>query len=373
MNTIKIPALEFHQGKSKLHRMFCFVIDGKKIHDFASISRIKRDANETLIGYQRPEVLNHVREIRRYLDESDGPMIPNAIVVSFTKNVSFEHNKNVGEDMGSALSASGTLSIIINGASEEDRPGWIVDGQQRTAAIRDANLTSFPVCVVAFVASNDAEQREHFVRVNSAKPLPKDLIFELLPETDGLLPRQYLGKREAARITGRLNSKPDSPFYRRIRMPTCPTGIISYRAILKMIENSFREGALYDLTAMYPQDADKEIFSFLCDYWTAVSETFQDAWNLIPARSRLTHGCGISAMGYLMDEIGHKVGLNSTDRRSGMRNELFKIKSRCSWTSGAWIFDNGSQITWNGIQNTPKDITMLTNKILNEYRQLSIN
>ncbi len=28
---------------------------------------------------------------------------------------------------------------------DEDKPGWIVDGQQRSAAIRDARIDSFPV------------------------------------------------------------------------------------------------------------------------------------------------------------------------------------------------------------------------------------
>lgn len=370
MNIIQLPAIEFKQGKAKLHRMFCFVVDGKRIHEFASVSRIKRDSNEVLIGYQRPEVINHVREIRRYLDESDGPMIPNAIVVSFTNSVKFEPVEDGKAKDGSLSCSVGTLSINIGNSSEQDRPGWIVDGQQRTAAIRDSAIGSFPICVVAFVAANEAEQREHFVRVNSSKPLPKDLIFELLPETDGLLPRQYLGKREAAKLAGRLNTRPGSPFYRKVRMPTCPTGIISYRAVLKMIENSFREGALYDLMVLHPSNSDAEIYSFLYDYWTAVSDTFQDAWGLLPTKSRLTHGCGIVAMGHLMEEIGHKIGLNSPNRCALMRNELFKMKNKCAWTSGVWTFENGSQAAWNEIQNTPSDISKLTNRILYYYRNM---
>ena len=53
------------------------------------------------------------------------------------------------------------------------KPGLIVDGQQRAAAIREARIDSFPICATAFIANDDREQREQFILVNSTKPLPK--------------------------------------------------------------------------------------------------------------------------------------------------------------------------------------------------------
>ena len=61
---------------------------------------------------------------------------------------------------------------------DENRPAWIVNGQQRMAAICSAKIKSFPICVVGFIASDDGEQREQFILVNSTKPLPKGLIYE---------------------------------------------------------------------------------------------------------------------------------------------------------------------------------------------------
>ena len=66
---------------------------------------------------------------------------------------------------------------------DEDKPGWVVDGQQRTAAIREARSRAFPICVTAFITDSDADQRSQFILVNSTKPLPKGLIHELLPTT----------------------------------------------------------------------------------------------------------------------------------------------------------------------------------------------
>jgi len=60
----------------------------KRRGDFAQISRLSRNDDECIAGYQRPEVLSHIAEIRNYL-ESEMPMLPNAIVVAFDSRVEF--------------------------------------------------------------------------------------------------------------------------------------------------------------------------------------------------------------------------------------------------------------------------------------------
>jgi len=59
-----------------------FAVDGKKLPLFAAVSRIRRDGDADVEGYQRPEVLSHIASIRRYL-ESGSPMIPNALCNRF--------------------------------------------------------------------------------------------------------------------------------------------------------------------------------------------------------------------------------------------------------------------------------------------------
>src|SRR3954463_8559411 len=126
---LRLPAIEIVQGT---RRIYSFAVDGKVIHDFAAVSRVHRD-DEALQGYQRPEVLSHIRAIRRYL-ESDGAMLPNAIVFAFDERVTFVR---AGQDLGFA--AVGELVIPVDEAlGEDERPALIVDGQQRSAAIRDA-------------------------------------------------------------------------------------------------------------------------------------------------------------------------------------------------------------------------------------------
>src|SRR3954464_6821073 len=83
---LRVPALEVKQGS---RRIYCFAVDGKRLHDFTTVSRVHRDASANLRGYQRPEVMSHIRAIRRYL-ESAGALLPTAIALAFEPSVRFE-------------------------------------------------------------------------------------------------------------------------------------------------------------------------------------------------------------------------------------------------------------------------------------------
>lgn len=180
---LRLPALEVRQGN---RRIYCFAIDGKKLHSFAAVSRVRRDDSSTLQGYQRPEVLKHIRGIQRYL-ESDNAMLPNALVLAFDDSVRFDTTAR--RSNGIDYSIPGELVIPVDESlPDEDKPALIVDGQQRSAAIRDADLAEFPVAAVGFIADTQEDQRSQFILVNNTKPLPKGLIHELLPETSGHLP-----------------------------------------------------------------------------------------------------------------------------------------------------------------------------------------
>ena len=212
-----VPALKVKQGKNRV--LYSFAVDGKQLHKFAAISRISRDDEQEIEGYQRPEVQAHINEIRAYL-ESDNPMIPNALVIAFDKRVKFEPSQP-GIPTTKSDSQTGTLLIPIEkNANDADKAGWIVDGQQRTAAIRDAEIKKFPMCAVGFVAKTDAEQREQFILVNSTKPLPKGLIYELLPSTEAKLPTLLAKRKFPSMLLGRLNRDPGSPFEKMIQTPT---------------------------------------------------------------------------------------------------------------------------------------------------------
>lgn len=291
-------------------------------------------------------------------------MVPNALVVAFDSRVKFRpaDKKRNGE-----YSRPGTLSIPLNA---DQKPGWIVDGQQRSAAIRDADVSSFPVAITAFVADDLAEQREQFILVNSTKPLPKSLVFELLPDTNAQLPRKLNQRKFPAEIMTRLNFQEDSPFAGRIKMHTNPDGTIQDTSVLRMIENSLSDGVLYGYR---DRDSDRgdidAIAAVLSQYWSTVAKVFDDAWCLPPRRSRLTHGAGIISMGFLMDAIYDRFCASGNLSSAEVEAELQKVAPSCRWTNGFWELGPGVSRRWNELQNTPSDIQLLTNYIMACYLQ----
>jgi DGQHR domain-containing protein len=158
-------------------------------------------------------------------------MLPNAIVVAFDKRVRFEPSDvQLG---GPAYTRIGTLVIPIDESlPDANRPGWIVDGQQRVAAIRDAEVKRFPLCITAFIKASAKEQREQFILVNSTRPLPKGLIYELLPTTENRLPSALQRRRFPAYLLDRLNHDDNSPLACIIQTPTAPKGLINDNSIL---------------------------------------------------------------------------------------------------------------------------------------------
>jgi len=361
---ITVPALEITQSPGRV--LYTFAVDGKAIPSFATVSRVRRQGEE-LHGYQRPEVLSHIAEIRSYL-ESDSPMIPNAVVIAFDSRVRFEP----AAIRATGFSRTGKLHIpLVKDALDADKPGFIVDGQQRLAAIRDAAIDSFPICVTAFVANDLHEQTEQFILVNSTKPLPKSLIYELLPNTDAILPSLLQRRRFPAYLLDRLNREDASPLKGLIQTPTSPQGVIKDNSMLRMLENSLSDGVLYRYRRGSEDKADSEtMIRVLHGFWGAVRDVFDDAWALPPKRSRLMHGAGVVSMGFMMDAIAERHRRMPVPGDDAFATDLRPMRDVCRWTDGYWDFGPGQQRKWNEIQNTSKDIQLLSNYLLGQYKAL---
>lgn len=366
---LRLPALKINQGEKTI---YSFSVDGKKLPEFTTISRIARDDEANLSGYQRTESRKHTNDIRNYI-ESENPMIPNSLVVAFDERVKFESLDDAPSS--NEYSQHGWLIVPIDHEEESvDRPGWVVDGQQRLAAIRKAEVEEFPVSVTAFITSSIAEQREQFILVNSTKTVKRSLIYELLPGTDTELPKKFRKKKFPSRLLARLNHDDDSPLRGKIKTPTTHGGIIKDNSVLKMLINSLSDGALYYFRESETGEPDvEEMIKLLKNYWTAVGEVFPKAWNLKPRKSRLTHGAGITAMGFVMDAIVDTYrwdyGLEDVPTVEQFRHQLEPLGKYCNWTSGYWDFEDGKR-EWNDLQNLAKDIRPLTNYLLAHYREI---
>lgn len=362
---LRLPCLRLEQTAERV--LYSFAVDGKLVSQFAVITRIHRDKDHRVHGYQRPEVISHIAEIRSYI-ESDRPMIPNAVVLAFDSRVRFEPDRRAKANG----TTPGTLIIpIITSGKDDEKPGFVVDGQQRLAAVREAQVKHFPLFVTAFITDDLAEQTEQFILVNSTKPLPKGLIYELLPVTEAPLPRLLHRRRYPAQLLDRLNLDPESPFHQLVKTPTCPDGFVNHNAVLRMVEQSLTDGSLYRLRKTSTKEAATEsMLALLKNFWTAVRDVFPEAWGIHPKRSRLMHGAGIVSMGLLMDTIADRFRDETVPTPTLFHDQLLPLQAVCRWTDGVWYFGPGQQRKWNEIQNTSKDIQLLADHLLMMYRNL---
>jgi DGQHR domain-containing protein len=348
-----------------------FTLTSEELLQVADISRITRDESGNLIGYQRPDVRQHVQNIVDYLN-SGSVIFPNSIILALSSVVRFKQSRGPGNDDGFAK--AGTLEIPIPLGSGA-KPAWIVDGQQRALALAKCENPNLPVPVNAFIADDIELQRDQFLRVNSAKPLPRGLITELLPEVGSNLPANLSAKKMPSAICDWLNREKSSPFHGMIRRASTsneqkPQAFIADNSIVKMVEESLSQpsGCLFPYRNIATGETDFEgITTLLVTYWSAVRDVFPEAWGKPPTKSRLMHGAGIRAMGRLMDRIMPFVNLRHGEAKTDIVRELRLIAPICRWTNGRWEEMDG--IKWNDLNNVPRHINILSNVLIRGYLQ----
>ena len=363
---LRLNALRIEQTSNVA--LYVFGINGRLIPRFAAVEEANRSKEGVLSGYQRPKIERHINEIAEYLRQQ-GALLPNAIVVSFDSPVTFRPSPH---SIRSEWGVTGTIEIHLP-KMQQPKPALIVDGQQRVAALAklDGNK-DLPVVVVGFHAPSDAIRREQFVLVNKTKPLPRDLLNELLPHISTQLPRGWTLRRTSAAVLEILRFDKSSPFYRRIRGLGSPadSASISQAAVLDVIEKSIRRGGvLSEFSGPAPTQRDlKSMATIVKVFFLGVRSVWPHAWSGSPWSSRLVHGAGISAMGFLMDEIMGEVDATRPRAVQSVTRRLGRIRDRCAWTSGRWP---RLRRDWDEIQNTSQDKKMLADYLLAEYKRRS--
>lgn len=338
--------------QAKKFTVFAFCAKAKDILEFAQIDRIGRESDGTLKGFQRPQVSNHINEIRAYLAQEDA-VLPNSVVVAFTSGIDVKKNAD-----------GGTATITIS--ADDATQGFVVDGQQRLSALQGLPEKDFEVFVSGILCSNEEELRKQFILINNTRPLPKTLIYELLPTVDGL-PHRLSSRAAAAALVERLNYDESSSLHGQIKQHTNPAGTLQDTVIQKVIMSSLSDGALRELART--ENPDDSQYQLVSNFYGAVQKTFPEAWeNHKPRTSRLVHSAGIMAMGYVMDylySISHSID------ESFFAKALSPLSPHCAWTEGYWHFGMDNRRPWNDISFVPKDYLALSQYLIRNLKAQS--
>jgi DGQHR domain-containing protein len=350
------------------HPLYLFTLTASELLRIADVSRVSRDSTGALLGYQRPEVKKHVRNITEYLN-GDQVLFPNSVILALSSDAVFKQVRGPKVDPG--IAEAGTLYIPLPKPGQP-KPAWIVDGQQRALALSQCKRQDFPVPVNAFVADEVDLQRDQFLRVNNTKPLPRGLITELLPEVSTLLPSNLAVRKAPAALCDLLNRDPESPFKGLIRRSSQDeaarsAAVVTDTAVVKMLQDSLSSpsGSLFPYRNIASGETDfGAVRKLLLLFWTAVRDVFPEAWGKPPTRSRLMHGAGICAMGRLMDKVMGSIDIHGARAPQLVRAELARIKPLCHWTDGTW---EEIGLAWNEVQNTPQHLRLLSSVLLRAY------
>lgn len=337
-NQREFTAVSANQARAT--RVFTFAAKVQDILEICEISRAGRSGSGELFGFQRPQIAAHIQEIRDYIGREDA-VLPNAIVVGF-----FQRDV--------AIKPLGDNTFRLSVSIARGKPGFIVDGQQRITAISHSDRKDFEVFVSCVLCRDEEELRRQFILINNTRPLPKALIYELLPQVSEL-PKRLNARAFAAELTERLNYSPESSLHGLIYMHTNPTGVIKDTAIQKVIMYSADAGAIRD----YPKASGRKDFSFelISNFYGAVSDVFPSEWKgHTPRTSRLVHGAGVVSMGFVMEALYSRTG--NSERRVFVR-KLKPIVPKTAWASGQWKFQDGSVVKWDEIENTHRQIQRL--------------
>ena len=338
--------------QSSSHEVITIAARASEILQFARIDRAGRTSEGVLRGFQRPQIASHIVEIRDYL-RTDDAVLPNPIVVAFTDHVE-------------VVSRDGQV-VEITIQVDDEVPGFVVDGQQRLTALSGLPDKDFQVFVSVLVCQDLEELRRQFVLINSTRPLPKALIYELLPGVRGL-PKRLTSRSFAATLTERLNFDCDSSLRGLIYQHTNPAGIIRDTSLQKVIMQSASDGAIREFSR---EEQFGKGFYLISEFFSAVQKVFPEDWaGHNPKTSRLVHGAGIVAMGFVMETIAARSGATTA---AEFAEGLKPLKGRVAWTSGYWQLSESERVPWNAVENTPRQIMALAQHLVGIVRPTTVH
>jgi hypothetical protein len=131
-----------------------------------------------------------------------------------------------------------------------------------------------------------------------------------------------------------------------------------------VIMRSVSDGAIRE----YPESKQlTKGYQLLNAFFWAVREIFPDDWNdHTPKSSRLVHGAGIQALGYVMELL---VGRDGAQTKEEFMRGLSVLQGRTAWTSGSWRFSDTEEVPWNKLENTSRQINGLAQHLVSIVRR----
>lgn len=334
---LEAVGLEVRQS-SLVMDLYVFTIDGKTIAKQLGVRRMKWHRPQFKAdGFQRTLDLNRVREIATYL--SKNPVLPNTLVVAFEKGtLEFKPlpGQGVGHTKYGIVSIHGKLARK-NGElvplPENDRIGYVIDGQHRLRSIEESTLAegTFPVIVSAFHGVDAKFQLNQFYALNQTVQIAQSHLALLRRELGLLLSPREANKKVISDVCGLIQNMPNSPF-----QPEKHIGTAIYKGPLQItVLESMVHRAIKNTSLRFkwkqnandiPQSDIQEIATSLYVFWRGISEVYGQYWGKRPTAQRLFCALGLYTMVLFHDKVMENIDIHSANAGAQVKAKLDPIK-----------------------------------------------
>ncbi len=353
------------------------------IHRFHSPDKINK------IGVQRLKHIKWVEELQEGLKSPKAEMWSTAII--YFDNDKIEYNKlRDFEDQ-----EIGVIIISYDGhVFDADKPGWILDGQQRMWALENIAINSEnsdfleligPITIlIGEFEDNDANDKLDFIRrtfyiSNKTQNLPlnfrKDLLATLDESSQEILTKKDKIDTLIASIVNNLSSDVDSPFRNLIDisnlgLPRKQGEYISRGAMNYIVQELLEYEAFNKENLPIAKSDNRYKFNIklIKDYFNAIRFIFLNEWEKPTEESRIRSRLVLTSFASLISKILHISVALSRDRENRFRvlvEELLKISE-----DERTQFDINSPLLLN-LKNNQADIRTLTTNLIRIYAQNS--
>lgn len=315
--SIKVPAIRVVQPIGDFFSAVISAEDLMKI-SYADMRRIEGDLDR-YVGIQRKLDPGRVEEISKFVRSRDATF-PTSIVVAVPGSCASYDERLKTLTLKAGVDDTGKLIPLEEVAK-------ILDGQHRVEGLRAAVPDTFDVPISVFIDADIADQAYVFATVNLAQTkVNKSLVYDLLDYANARSPQ-----KSAHEIAVALDKFKGGPFYQMIkRLGTATPGRQPGRetlaqatfvgSLLPFITRAAEDDRFalakgrkvragewpYEKTPFRPlwvEERDNEIAQILVNYFSAVAETWPDAWASREAGQILPRTNGFRALMRLLKLI----------------------------------------------------------------------
>jgi len=364
-------------------------IDYYNLRKICGIHQFHTDEKDKLrkIGVQRAKKVQWVNTLKSSLKKPDSQMWTSTVVYFDSDNIDYLKLQDYENQ------EIGVIIIKFNEhLFDDEKPGWILDGQQRMWALEDIAIISDnpdalelrgPITVGIGEFNDDNKYgrldfiRKTFAEANATKNVLDSFRIELISNLKVSSQRtmteedQYKGL--IAKIVGLLDTDEDSPFkdlidrskkgYPKKRREMLTFGTMKALIIEILDYDGFKE--CLPIRIEYEEDTRFQFnINLIKDYFNAIRFTFSTEWEKPFTETRIRDRLVLTSFAKLI-----KTTIHITVARAADRTQRFKgiVKELLRLSEDEEIsFDVESPLL-SGLQDNKTDIKILTNSLIQIY------